>query len=46
LDAAPILIGSLALAWTVQHTRTTWVGVLAHLVNNGLPFLLMLFFPT
>jgi membrane protease YdiL (CAAX protease family) len=39
----PILIGSLALAWTVQHTRSTWVAVVAHLVNNGLPFLLMLF---
>lgn len=38
----PILIGSLALAWTVQYTRTTWASVLAHLVNNGLPFLLML----
>jgi membrane protease YdiL (CAAX protease family) len=39
----PILIGSLALAWTVQRTRSTWVGVVGHLVNNGLPFLLMLF---
>ena len=38
----PILIGSLALAWTVQHSRSTWVGVVAHLANNGLPFLLML----
>jgi len=42
----PILVGSLALAWTVQRTRSTWVGVVAHLVNNGLPFLLMLFLPT
>jgi membrane protease YdiL (CAAX protease family) len=42
----PILVGSLALAWTVQHTRSTWVGVVAHLANNGLPFLLMLFLPT
>jgi membrane protease YdiL (CAAX protease family) len=39
----PILVGSLVLAWTVQHTRSTWVGVVAHLVNNALPFLLMLF---
>jgi membrane protease YdiL (CAAX protease family) len=39
----PILIGSLALAWTVQHSPSTWVGVVAHLVNNALPFLLMLF---
>jgi membrane protease YdiL (CAAX protease family) len=39
----PILVGSLALAWTVQHTRSSWVGVVGHLVNNGLPFLLMLF---
>ena len=42
----PILVGSLALAWTVQRTRSTWVGVVAHLANNGLPFLLMLFLPT
>ena len=42
----PILIGSLALAWTVQHMRTTWVSVVAHLVNNGLPFTLMLLFFT
>jgi membrane protease YdiL (CAAX protease family) len=41
----PILLGSLALAWTVQRTRSTWVGVIAHLVNNGLPFLLMLVLP-
>lgn len=41
----PILVGSLALAWTVQRTRSTWVGVVAHLVNNGLPFVLMLFLP-
>ena len=39
----PILVGSLALAWIVQRTRSTWVGVVGHLVNNGLPFLLMLF---
>ena len=38
----PILIGSLALAWTVQRTHTTWVGIVAHLVNNGVPFLLIL----
>jgi membrane protease YdiL (CAAX protease family) len=41
-----ILIGSLALAWTVQRSHTTWASVLAHLVNNGLPFLLLLFLPT
>jgi membrane protease YdiL (CAAX protease family) len=40
-----ILIGSLALAWTVQRSHTTWASVLAHLVNNGLPFLLLLFLP-
>lgn len=39
----PILLGSLALAWTVQLTRSTWASVVAHLVNNALPFLLMLF---
>jgi membrane protease YdiL (CAAX protease family) len=41
----PILLGSLALAWTVQRTHTTRVGIVAHLVNNGLPFALMLLLP-
>ncbi len=38
----PILIGSVALSYAVQRSRTTWVSVVAHLVNNGLPFVLML----
>lgn len=42
----PILIGSLALAYLVQRHRTTWVSVAAHLVNNGLPLILMLLFFT
>jgi membrane protease YdiL (CAAX protease family) len=41
----PILVGSLALAYAAQRTRSTWVGVIAHMVNNGLPFLLMLSLP-
>jgi len=42
----PIVIGSLALSYAVQRTRSTWVGVVAHLVNNGLPFVLMLLLST
>lgn len=42
----PIVIGSLALSYAVQRTRSTWVGVVAHLVNSGLPFLLMMLLPT
>jgi len=33
----PILVGSLALAYLVQRRRNTWVGILGHIVNNGLP---------
>ena len=39
----PILLGSLALAYAVQRTRNTWVGIFAHLLNNALPFLVVLF---
>jgi membrane protease YdiL (CAAX protease family) len=39
----PIFVGSLALAYAVQRTRSTWVGILAHLLNNALPFIVMLF---
>ena len=42
----PILIGSVVLSYAVQRSRTTWVSVVAHLVNNGLPFVLMLLFST
>jgi membrane protease YdiL (CAAX protease family) len=42
----PIVIGSLALSYAVQRTRSTWVGVVAHLVNNSLPFGLMLLLST
>jgi hypothetical protein len=41
----PILVGTVALAYVVQRTRSTWVGVVAHLVNNGLPFLILLLIP-
>jgi len=37
----PILVGSVALAYVYQRTGNTWTGILAHLLNNGLPFVLM-----
>ncbi len=40
---APILLGSLALAYVIQRTRCTWIGIAAHLLNNSLPFILMMF---
>lgn len=41
----PILIGSIALSYLVQRTKNTWIGILAHLINNALPFIIMLFIP-
>lgn len=41
----PILIGSFALSYLVQRTKNTWIGILAHLINNALPFIIMLFIP-
>lgn len=40
----PILVGSVALAYVYQRTGNTWTGVLAHLLNNALPFVLMIVF--
>lgn len=37
----PILIGSISLAYVIQRTRCTWISIIAHLLNNGLPFLIM-----
>ena len=37
----PILIGSIALAYVIQRTKCTWISIVAHLLNNGLPFLIM-----
>jgi membrane protease YdiL (CAAX protease family) len=37
----PILIGSIALAYAIQRTKCTWISIVAHLLNNGLPFLIM-----
>ncbi len=42
----PILIGSIALSYLVQRTKNTWIGILAHLLNNGLPFIIMIFIPS
>ncbi|MEJ2208430.1 MAG: type II CAAX endopeptidase family protein [Anaerolineae bacterium] len=37
----PILVGAVALAYVYQRTGNTWTGILAHLLNNALPFILM-----
>jgi len=37
----PILIGSIALAYVIQRTKCTWIGIVAHALNNGIPFILM-----
>jgi membrane protease YdiL (CAAX protease family) len=42
----PILISSVALAYAYQRTRNTWVGILAHMLNNATPFLIMIFVTT
>jgi membrane protease YdiL (CAAX protease family) len=39
----PILIGSVALAYVIQRTKCTWISILAHLLNNGIPFIIMAF---
>jgi membrane protease YdiL (CAAX protease family) len=41
----PILIGSICLSYLVQRTKNTWIGILAHLLNNALPFFIMIFIP-
>ncbi len=42
----PILVGSLALAYSVQRTKSTWISIFAHVLNNALPFVIMAFIPT
>jgi membrane protease YdiL (CAAX protease family) len=39
----PILISSVALAYVYQRTKNTWAGILAHMLNNALPFVIMIF---
>lgn len=39
----PILVSSVALSYVYQRTRNTWAGILAHLLNNALPFVIMTF---
>jgi membrane protease YdiL (CAAX protease family) len=38
----PILVGAVALAYVYQRTGNTWTGILAHMLNNALPFVLMI----
>lgn len=39
----PIIIGSIALAYVVQRTKSTWISIFAHVLNNALPFIIMIF---
>ncbi len=39
----PILLGSLALSYLIQRKKNTWIGILAHMLNNVLPFGIMIF---
>jgi len=41
----PILLGSFGLSYLIQRTKNTWIGILAHMLNNGLPFVIMIFIP-
>lgn len=41
----PILLGSFALSYLIQRTKNTWIGILAHMLNNVLPFIIMIFIP-
>lgn len=41
----PLLILSLALSHLAQRTKSTWPGIIAHLLNNGLPVLILLLLP-
>jgi len=42
----PILVSSVALAYVYQRTGNTWTGILAHMLNNAAPFVLMIFVAT
>ncbi|UCF60135.1 MAG: CPBP family intramembrane metalloprotease [Anaerolineaceae bacterium] len=42
----PIFVGSIALSFAIQQTKNTWVGIIAHVVNNALPLVIMIFIPT
>jgi membrane protease YdiL (CAAX protease family) len=40
-----ILLSSLALSWLAQRTKSTWPGIIAHLVNNAFPMIVLLILP-
>jgi membrane protease YdiL (CAAX protease family) len=42
----PIFVSSVALSYVYQRTRNTWVGILAHMMNNAAPFVIMIFVAT
>ncbi|HSJ58413.1 MAG TPA: CPBP family intramembrane glutamic endopeptidase [Anaerolineae bacterium] len=38
----PILLSSLALAYVFQRSKNTWIGILGHAFNNGLPLAIII----
>jgi membrane protease YdiL (CAAX protease family) len=40
----PILVGSVALAYAFQRSKNTWIGILGHAFNNGLPLAIIILF--
>jgi len=41
----PILLSSFALSYLIQRTKNTWVGIIAHMINNAFPFVIMFLLP-
>ena len=40
----PIIVGAVVLSFARQKTKNTWVGIIAHFINNSLPILILLLF--
>jgi membrane protease YdiL (CAAX protease family) len=38
----PIFLGAMVLSFVVQKMKNTWIGIIAHAINNSLPFLILL----
>lgn len=38
----PIFLHTMVLSYVVQRMKNTWIGIIAHAINNSLPFLVLL----
>jgi len=38
-----VMLVTLALSYLVQKRKNTWLGIIAHMINNGLPILILAF---